>query len=220
MCLIPSTPLPGSPHRRSEQYREVRSSNAPRRHQPREGRHPDPHHRRPCRHPAVAHGPPPFLPRAVPLTRRRAIPNRLCPPNQPPPPMQPHPGPTGHTGLSPAGGRPHLFGLPSDPLSVENGVILFNSSRWPLCIDPQGQANAWARGRLGRWGGGRASSRQGGSRETRNRKPEKRETRDVRGHLFFGDVCSEIGQRAGVGTVLLACLSVLLCGCTAHLSCS
>eukprot|EP00668_Euglena_longa_P033152 GGOE01042680.1.p1 GENE.GGOE01042680.1~~GGOE01042680.1.p1 ORF type:complete len:1142 (-),score=473.48 GGOE01042680.1:287-3586(-) len=37
----------------------------------------------------------------------------------------------------------HLFGLPSDPLSVENGVILYNSSRWPLCIDPQGQANTW-----------------------------------------------------------------------------
>jgi dynein heavy chain len=37
----------------------------------------------------------------------------------------------------------HLYGLPSDPLSVENGIILFNSSRWPLCIDPQGQANAW-----------------------------------------------------------------------------
>jgi len=32
-------------------------------------------------------------------------------------------------------------GLPSDNLSVENGIILFASRRWPLMIDPQTQAN-------------------------------------------------------------------------------
>lgn len=36
-----------------------------------------------------------------------------------------------------------LQGLPSDAVSVENAVILANSARWPLCIDPQGQATAW-----------------------------------------------------------------------------
>jgi len=27
-------------------------------------------------------------------------------------------------------------GLPSDNLSIENGIIMFESRRWPLMIDP------------------------------------------------------------------------------------
>lgn len=34
-----------------------------------------------------------------------------------------------------------IAGLPSDKLSVENGIIIFKSRRWPLMIDPQTQAN-------------------------------------------------------------------------------
>ena len=34
-------------------------------------------------------------------------------------------------------------GLPSDPLSMENGAIMTNSSRWPLMIDPQLQGIGW-----------------------------------------------------------------------------
>ena len=34
-------------------------------------------------------------------------------------------------------------GLPSDPLSMENGAIMTNSSRWPLMIDPQLQGITW-----------------------------------------------------------------------------
>ena len=34
-------------------------------------------------------------------------------------------------------------GLPADGLSTENGIILAAAFRWPLCIDPQGQANKW-----------------------------------------------------------------------------
>lgn len=34
-----------------------------------------------------------------------------------------------------------VAGLPSDNLSVENGIIMFGSRRWPLMIDPQTQAN-------------------------------------------------------------------------------
>jgi len=36
-----------------------------------------------------------------------------------------------------------VHGLPADGLSTENGIILASAFRWPLCIDPQGQANKW-----------------------------------------------------------------------------
>ena len=36
-----------------------------------------------------------------------------------------------------------IAGLPKDSLSVENGVIVYFSRKWPLFIDPQGQANKW-----------------------------------------------------------------------------
>ncbi|CAF0758924.1 unnamed protein product [Brachionus calyciflorus] len=36
-----------------------------------------------------------------------------------------------------------LAGLPKDSLSVQNGIIVQYTQRWPLFIDPQGQANKW-----------------------------------------------------------------------------
>ncbi|XP_058475903.1 dynein axonemal heavy chain 3-like [Solea solea] len=36
-----------------------------------------------------------------------------------------------------------IDGLPVDSFSTDNGIIAFNSRRWPLMIDPQGQANKW-----------------------------------------------------------------------------
>jgi len=36
-----------------------------------------------------------------------------------------------------------IAGLPNDSFSVENGIIMDKARRWPLCIDPQGQANRW-----------------------------------------------------------------------------
>jgi dynein heavy chain len=35
--------------------------------------------------------------------------------------------------------------LPNDALSIDNAIILDNSRRWPLMIDPQNQANKWVR---------------------------------------------------------------------------
>ncbi len=30
-----------------------------------------------------------------------------------------------------------IWGLPRDDVSAANGIIIHNSKRWPLCIDPQ-----------------------------------------------------------------------------------
>lgn len=36
-----------------------------------------------------------------------------------------------------------IAGLPRDSFSIDNGIILDNSMRWSLLVDPQGQANKW-----------------------------------------------------------------------------
>ncbi|KAA0147151.1 hypothetical protein FNF28_07595 [Cafeteria roenbergensis] len=38
-----------------------------------------------------------------------------------------------------------LAGLPPDPFSVENAILTVTTRRWPLLVDPQGQAAAWIR---------------------------------------------------------------------------
>jgi len=39
----------------------------------------------------------------------------------------------------------NIDGLPTDNFSTDNGIVVFNARRWPLIIDPQGQANRWIR---------------------------------------------------------------------------
>ena len=36
-----------------------------------------------------------------------------------------------------------IWGLPSDDVSVDNGILVTRGKRWPLMIDPQAQANKW-----------------------------------------------------------------------------
>ena len=38
-----------------------------------------------------------------------------------------------------------IAGLPNDGFSIDNGIVVANARRWPLCIDPQGQANKWVK---------------------------------------------------------------------------
>jgi dynein heavy chain len=44
----------------------------------------------------------------------------------------------------------NIQGLPKDDFSTENGVISTRGGRWPLMIDPQGQANRWIRNMEGK----------------------------------------------------------------------
>lgn len=37
----------------------------------------------------------------------------------------------------------NIMGLPADTFSIENGLFTTMGRRWPLMIDPQGQANKW-----------------------------------------------------------------------------
>ncbi|KAI8799348.1 dynein heavy chain and region D6 of dynein motor-domain-containing protein, partial [Cladochytrium replicatum] len=44
----------------------------------------------------------------------------------------------------------NLQGLPSDAFSSENGIIVTRGRRWPIMIDPQGQANVWVKNMEGK----------------------------------------------------------------------
>eukprot|EP00898_Chlorokybus_atmophyticus_P008353 jgi/Chlat1/8519/Chrsp80S07812 len=47
-----------------------------------------------------------------------------------------------------------IAGLPKDSCSIDNGIIISKARRWPLMIDPQGQASKWIKNMEGRGGNG------------------------------------------------------------------
>lgn len=64
-------------------------------------------------------------------------------------PLHPPPFHHRHLGCDP---RPQvrawtIAGLPTDNVSVENGIIVSKARRWPLMIDPQGQVRRGGEGK-------------------------------------------------------------------------
>jgi len=56
----------------------------------------------------------------------------------------------------------NLAGLSRDTATVDSAVIMSLSDKWPLMIDPQGQANRWIRNLCGGGGGGGGGNSSGG----------------------------------------------------------
>ena len=48
----------------------------------------------------------------------------------------------------------NILGMPNDPFSTENGVIVTRGTRWPLMVDPQSQAIKWIKNMEGKKVGG------------------------------------------------------------------
>jgi dynein heavy chain len=39
--------------------------------------------------------------------------------------------------------RWQMSGLPVDSFSIENAIMMYTGMKWPMMVDPQGQANRW-----------------------------------------------------------------------------
>jgi len=92
-------------------------------------------------------------------------------------------------------GRWSAHGLPTDDLSVQNGILTTRASRFALCVDPQMQAVAWPRPppHRGMQSVGTAGQRRGGRGPRAQRYSEGVQHASIPIALWL-PLCSSIGS--------------------------
>lgn len=81
-----------------------------------------------------------------------------------------------------------IAGLPRDTLSVENGVTVQYSQRWPLFIDPQGQANKWIKSLVSDLYVASVKNGQASEKTLRAREESGRSLREGKGNIGRSEI--------------------------------
>lgn len=81
-----------------------------------------------------------------------------------------------------------IAGLPRDTLSVENGVTVQYSQRWPLFIDPQGQANKWIKSLVSDLYVASVKNGQASEKTLRAREESGRNLREGKGNIGRAEI--------------------------------
>jgi dynein heavy chain len=78
-----------------------------------------------------------------------------------------------------------IWGLPTDSVSVDNGILVTRGRRWPLMIDPQGQANKWVK---------HMEASKGDMRVTRQTDPTFLRTLETAIRMGTAVLCEDVGE--------------------------